>query len=456
MAAAAARRPSGKVAAVFDRDEERAGAYDFLENAAIRADALASVLFDATASRARAGVTVYVVVDGTALTLTDKAGSRGLGPVGSPNRAARGLQVMNAFAVASDGVPLGLIDQIYWTRDEVKLMPKNERTRRNQKRPFEEKECANFVRAATSAVERLAKSKARVCVVIDREADNSDILFALGRIACDFIVRSKYDRRVEQPSSLTLRETMKRQPALGRHVVEIGSTGQRPARRVTVDVRSHRVAFQIRKDSSTTREAGRLELTAVSVTEVGSNEKDALDWLLYTNLPVTSLAEAEKVIDGYRKRWRIEEFHRTWKQGDCNVEDAQLQSVEALRKWATILAAVATRIERLKYLARNQPESPAELELSADEIEVLKRDQASRGVKKKRIVPASPTLADVTRWMAELGGWIDQKGNGPPGATTIGRGLERLSHMTHALRLRKSARSRPRTIRLGSKGKPAG
>jgi len=456
MAAAAARRPSGKVAAVFDRDEERAGAYDFLENAAIKADALASVLFEATAARARGGETVYVVVDGTALTLTDTAGSRGLGPVGSPNRAARGLQVMNALAVASDGVPIGLIDQIYWTRDEVELMPKNERTRRNQKRPFEQKECANFVRAAESAIERLAKTKARVCIAIDREADNSDILFALGRLDCDFIVRSKYDRRVERPSTLTLRETMQRQPVLGRHVVDIGRTGQRAARRATVELRSHRVAFDIRKDSSSTREAGRLELTAVSVREVDSNEKDALDWLLYTNLAITSLAEAEKVIDGYRKRWRIEEFHRTWKQGDCNVEDAQLQSVEALRKWATILAAVATRIERLKYLSRNQPESPAELELSADEIEMLKRDQASRGVKKKRVVPASPTLADVTRWIAELGGWIDQKGNGPPGATTIGRGLERLSHMTHAYRLRKSARSGPRTIRLGSKGKPRG
>ena len=294
MAAAAARRPSGKVAAVFDRDEERAGAYDFLENAAIKADALASVLFEATAARARGGETVYVVVDGTALTLTDTAGSRGLGPVGSPNRAARGLQVMNALAVASDGVPIGLIDQIYWTRDEVELMPKNERTRRNQKRPFEQKECANFVRAAESAIERLAKTKARVCIAIDREADNSDILFALGRLDCDFIVRSKYDRRVERPSTLTLRETMQRQPVLGRHVVDIGRTGQRAARRATVELRSHRVAFDIRKDSSSTREAGRLELTAVSVREVDSNEKDALDWLLYTNLAVTSLAKPRR------------------------------------------------------------------------------------------------------------------------------------------------------------------
>ena len=77
-------------------------------------------------------------------------------------------------------------------------------------------------------------------------------------------------------------------------------------------------------------------------------------------------------------------------------------------------------------------------------------------MKKKHVVPASPTLADVTRWIAELGGWIDQKGNGPPGATTLGRGLERLAQLTAALRLRKSAKSGQPTIRLGSKGKPWG
>ena len=441
---------------MFDRDEERAGAYDFLENPAVRADALAAVLFDATAAGARGADRVYVIVDGTALTLTDEAEKREVGRVGSPNRAARGLQVMNAFAVTTEGVPLGLIDQLFWARDEVEVMPKNERTLRNQRRPFEEKECANFVRAAKNAVERLAKVKVRACIVIDREADNSDILFALDRLDCDFIVRSKYDRRLDPESTLTLKEALRKQPLLGRHEVEIGRTGRRAARKAIVELRAQRVTLQIRKKAGSTRVTGRLELTAVSVKEVAESEKDSLEWLLYTNLPARTLAEAEAIVDGYRKRWRIEEFHRTWKQGDCNVEDAQLQSVEALRKWATILAAVATRIERLKYLSRNTPDAPATTELSSDEIDVLKRDQASRGVKKKHVVPASPTLADVTRWIAELGGWIDQKGNGPPGATTLGRGLERLAQLTAALRLRKSAKSGQPTIRLGSKGKPQG
>ncbi|MBX3252298.1 MAG: IS4 family transposase [Myxococcales bacterium] len=442
MAAAAARRPSGKVAAVFDRDEERAGAYDFLENPAIKADVIATVLFEATAERARESKTVFVLVDGTSLTLTDEAGKRALGRVGSPNRAARGLQVMNAFAVASDGVPLGLVDQIFWAREDLEVMPKNKRTERNQKRPFEEKECANFVRSAKNAIERLSKVNVRACIVIDREADNSDILFALGRLECDFIVRSKYDRRVAAPSTLTLRDSLKSAPLLGRHDVEIGRTGRRSARRASVELRSHRVEFDIRKGGTTSRESGRLELTAVSLMEVSSFEKDRLDWLLFTNLPVVSGPGAESIVDAYRNRWRIEEFHRTWKQGGCNVEEAQLHSFEALRKWTTILAAVATRIERLKYRSRNTPDAPASTELSADEIEMLKRDQRSRGVRKKRVVPSAPTIADVTRWIAELGGWIDQKGNGPPGSMTLGRGLERLSHLAAAHQARKSLKAR--------------
>lgn len=106
---------------MFDRDEERAGAYDFLKNPAIKADTLAAVLLEATAARAQSGAVVYVVIDRTTLTLTDRKEGKELGRVGSPNRAARGIHVMNAFAVGDDGVPVGLIDQIYWVRDELEV-----------------------------------------------------------------------------------------------------------------------------------------------------------------------------------------------------------------------------------------------------------------------------------------------------------------------------------------------
>jgi hypothetical protein len=76
MAAAAVRRPSGRVSVVFNRSADRAGAYDLLENERVPAAALAKSVFDATAARARGMKTVYVMVDGSALSLTDANGAK--------------------------------------------------------------------------------------------------------------------------------------------------------------------------------------------------------------------------------------------------------------------------------------------------------------------------------------------------------------------------------------------
>ena len=106
-----------------------------------------------------------------------------------------------------------------------------------------------------------------------------------------------------------------------------------------------------------------------------------------------------------------------------------------MAKWATILAAVATRTERLKYLSRNKPDQPASAELAPPEIEALKLEQRQRrpGTKKRKL-PEMPTIYEATHSIAELGGWIGMA-NGPPGAATIARGLERLAYFTEAIAL---------------------
>jgi hypothetical protein len=93
------------------------------------------------------------------------------------------------------------------------------------------------------------------------------------------------------------------------------------------------------------------------------------------------MADAKAVLYGYTQRWRVEELHKTWKSGACNVEQTQLRTAHAVKVWATILAAVAARIERLKSLARTTPEQPANVELSSHEIKalvLLKRRQKKR------------------------------------------------------------------------------
>lgn len=435
MAAGAARRPSGKVSDVFERAPEREGAYDFLENDAIPASAIAEPLFAATAERAKDEHYVYTVLDGTQLTLTDEEEEKDFGPIGAPNCPARGLIVMSALAVTREGVPLGLLDQIYWARPPRENLTRAQAMRRNAARDFEEKEPSKFIEATLHARDRLASVGVDTWAIIDREADNRDILIRLAKAKVLFTVRSHWDRETLGEDGLRgekLRAALRAEPLLGTYKVEVGRTGRRGAREATIGV--HAKLVELRFGARNGKPTEIMPVWAVWLRE-HSGEKDRLDWLLFTNVPVTNTEQAEKVVESYRMRWRIEEFHRTWKQGECHVETSQLRTKEAIVKWATILAAVALRIERLKYLSRKTPDEPATTELSAEEIEALKLDQRDRATKKtKPVVPQSPTIKQATEWIAMLGGWIGPA-NGPPGSITLARGFDRLRDLVKGIRL---------------------
>ena len=58
----------------------------------------------------------FVAIDGSSIKLTDWKRCKDFGAIGPTNIGARGLKVINAYAVCPDGVPLGLLDQQWWRR----------------------------------------------------------------------------------------------------------------------------------------------------------------------------------------------------------------------------------------------------------------------------------------------------------------------------------------------------
>jgi hypothetical protein len=139
-----------------------------------------------------------------------------------------------------------------------------------------------------------------------------------------------------------------------------------------------------------------------------------------------TIQDMKAVVAGYTQRWRIEDFHRAWKGGLCNVESSQLRAGEHVMKWATVLAAVAIRAERIKHLSREQPHVPASTELSLREVEALILLKRRYKKQNEEIGDEVPDLQTATRWIAELGGYTGKASGGPPGATTIARGLAQL------------------------------
>ncbi len=141
---------------------------------------------------------------------------------------------------------------------------------------------------------------------------------------------------------------------------------------------------------------------------------------------MATLEQARLVIFGYTQRWRIEDFHRSWKSGACNVENTQLRAKEHVIRWATLLSAVALRIERLKHISRSEPDLPASVELTRHEIEALVHLKRIDKKRNETIPDVMPTIAQATLWIAELGGYTGKSSGGPPGSITIRRGLDRL------------------------------
>jgi aminoglycoside phosphotransferase (APT) family kinase protein len=64
---------------------------------------------------------------------------------------------------------------------------------------------------------------------------------------------------------------------------------------------------------------------------------------LLTSETVSNLADAQRVVRWYKRRWTIEDFHKAWKTG-CGAEERRFQSAENLRRAVTILAFVAVPV----------------------------------------------------------------------------------------------------------------
>ena len=271
---------------------------------------------------------------------------------------------------------------------------------------------------------------------LDREGDAWPMLKDAGLDKHWFTIRACRKRRVLLPDGANtyLWPLMAEQPVKTRYTLEVRAAGRRKARTAHMIVRACKVTLDIR--DKRTSERSTVDVNVVQAIESGTTPADEapIQWMLLTNRPIAVIKDVTDVIAGYSMRWRIEELHRTWKSGGCAVEDNQLRSASAAIKWATILMAVATRIEHIKQLSREKPELPASDEFSPAEIKAAALLYFGKAAKTKVSPAAPPTIADVTLWIAHVGGYTGKTSSGgPPGSIVISRGLESVRAAAQAI-----------------------
>lgn len=422
LAAKAADHPNGLITEIIDAGSERDAAYRFIENDAIRVDDICQAARIACIRRCMGEPFVYVPMDPSSLHIRDPRGTKKTGRVGNLLKHGRGCHMVNAIAVRKDGTPLGLAHQEYWTRGNQRV-PKD-----NGKRKIGEKETRHWLKTMEIVASdfKVHAPGVQPWFQLDRGGDFKEMLSIVGSSTDILItVRATHNRRVADSELRYLWDQLENQPVLGHYNLEVPKRPGRHARTANMRVTSVKTTLLLR--DRWTKKYSQTTLWAILAREEGTTpeNEDPIRWLLFTNHPAGTFDDAQAVVRGYGYRWRIEDFHKTWKS-TCRVEATQMRHVLRIEIWATILACIAMRIERLKHLARNSPDLPASVELSQEEIDaviVLKRPKGFRRGE-------DPPIGLMTRWIADLGSYSGKK---PPGAIVIGRGLAKVDVAVQAI-----------------------
>lgn len=413
--------PDSSIPELFNDYHQAKATYRFLSNDNIVWDKL---LQDCTKQLARqikiSNETILVAQDTTDLDFTSKPKIKDLGYLEKENQY--GIKSHTALGITTSGEPLGLLSQINWTRDLNTYGKKKDRT----KKPIEEKESFRWLKT----FKNLQKLKLKKFVLIgDRESDISE-LFNLPREANQhLLVRSSINRRTNQTKEkgIKLWESLN-QKKVYQQKIEIPRSRKQPARVANCYLQFGKTSIiqkQIKFKGETIKEKNESEIYLVTLKEIDCpQDSQPIEWKLITTIPVNSKKNALTVIQYYKFRWLVEEFHYILKSG-CRIEELQLKAKERILNMLMVYNLVACKILNLTYAARINSKEQATNHFSKTECEVLYNYYKLKPPQNK---PLSILKAVIL--VAKLGGFMARKSDGFPGAKTIWKGLIKLSTMT--------------------------
>lgn len=395
------------------------GAYDFWRSPHVKPEAIRQAHQRSTIERVKQQAVVIAIQDTTELNFTHHPSKKGMGYL--DNAAASGLKVHSVLCSTQDGVPLGVVHQQVWHRDPCELGKKHQR----HKTTIQDKESQRWL-SALALTQSLIPEEIVVVTVADREADIYDLLMLPRRPNSEFLIRANHNRCVkrkdEDQQLERLQQAIGQIPTCGQLSLELRRHPGREARIATLTLRTTTVELQ---PPAAHRERENLKPVYVQVILAQEeNPPPAVEpvrWLLLTTLTVTCFEDVVQCLRWYSYRWLIERYHYVLKSG-CRLEQLQLETAERIHRALATYTIVAWRLLWITYLARYQPDQPADTVLETHEWQALYCT-----IHQTPLPPDTPPdLRTCVRWIAQLGGFLARKHDGEPGVKTIWQGLRRL------------------------------
>jgi hypothetical protein len=240
----------------------------------------------------------------------------GAGPLESNDK--RGVFLHPLYAMTEEGLPLGIVDQVIWTRDKIHTdLTKKEKSQLLKQAAFEEKESCRWLDMFQSG-EQISRANpgTNYTVVGDSESDICEIFAEVGDLPenCHFVIRGCQNRGVvncgdaanvdEALETADIRLTM--DVTISERVSKIAGETRprrksRSARMAQVGVRAREITIR-----GPARPGGKLPNITLNVVETVELDPPAgeepIRWVLFTTLGIDSIAQIQRVISAYSIR----------------------------------------------------------------------------------------------------------------------------------------------------------
>lgn len=385
-----------------------------------------------TINRAKDKSVVLAVQDSSILNYGRFASIVDMGTVeGSNTWTHKGLVMHPTLAVTPNGDCLGLLDLITYSRADGKRRKKHYD---HLKLPITKKESYRWLRAMRSAHADIGQQTTLV-MVGDREADIYELFQEASKTNEFFLVRVCKDRQLlyEDQETSNIGDKLAEAEVRGTFSVNLEANKNRKARTALVEIKFSEVLLKpaIRRKSARLEKLLPQLVWAVSIHETQPpTDTEPLSWTLITNHPVETLAEACEKLQWYKRRWMIETYFRTLKSG-FKIEATRLNRQIKIDRYITLVAALCIRVMNLAHLRDDTEDVSASEKFSPAECEILKTRRNLRTGRENKTIQLKDAIGEV----ALLGGFLGRTNDGPPGATVIWRGLQRLTDIENEWQL---------------------
>jgi hypothetical protein len=335
-----------------------------------------------------------------------------------------GFFIHHSLCIRPDRTPLGIVWSDVWGRPQ-RSSGRGRKVSGSEFAKLEERESDRWLEGISEA-QLWTEGCKEVIHVMDSEGDSYRIFEHARALDAKFVIRLSHDRRTQ---SGLISEELAHAPVRLTRTVPLSARRSKSAPRSTHDGRDARAAKLsvrcMRVTISPPKHAPECEEIEMNVVQVLEENPvsgcEPVAWMLATSLPVGKPSEVERIIDIYRARWVIEEFHKALKTG-CMFEKRLLESFESLTTLLALSYPIACELLRLRSRAR-QPGAAASDILRQTMLDCL------RAHPKARPLSANPTAEEALAVIAALGGHI--RWNGPPGWQSLAVGFMQLRSFEH-------------------------